>query len=98
LLVSAVVGDDLGVAGVGRLAAEHRRRPLRAAEYLVHEAELQLAVAEAAEVGAEVAGPESLLLHLLLERADHLVVHRMRLVVDGVRVEREDEWLSPRPR
>ena len=27
LLGRAVVGDDLGVAGVGRLAAEHDRRP-----------------------------------------------------------------------
>jgi len=33
------VGDDLGVAGVGRLAAEHDRRPQRPAEDLVEERE-----------------------------------------------------------
>ncbi len=56
----AVVGDDLGVAGVGRLAAEHDRRPLRAAEDLVQQRELELAVALAAELGAEVGGPQPL--------------------------------------
>ena len=45
------------------------RRPARAAEDLVHQRELQLAVAEAAELGAEVAGPEPALLHALLAAA-----------------------------
>ena len=94
LLLRAVVGEDLGVAGVGGLAAEHRRRPRRAAEDLVHQRELHLAVAEAAEVGAEVTGPQVLLLHLLLQRPDHLRVHGMGLVVDGVRAEREVERLD----
>ena len=60
LLVGAVVGDDLGVAGVGRLAAEDDRRPLRPAEDLVEQRQLQLAVALAAELGAEVGGPQAL--------------------------------------
>ena len=59
LLVGAVVGDDLGVAGVGGLAAEHDRRPLRAAQDLVEQRELELAVALAAELGPEVGGPQT---------------------------------------
>ena len=58
LLGRAVVGDDLGVAGVGRLAPEHDRRPLRPAEDLVEQRELELAVALAAELGTEVRGPQ----------------------------------------
>ena len=45
LLVGAVVGDDLGVAGVGGLAAEDDRGPLRAAQDLVQQRQLELAVA-----------------------------------------------------
>ena len=45
LLVGAVVGDDLGVAGVGRLAAEDDRGPADPAQDLVHQRELHLAVA-----------------------------------------------------
>ena len=60
----AVVGDDLGVAGVGRLAAEDDRRPRRPAEDLVEQRQLQLAVALAAELGAEVGGPQALVAHL----------------------------------
>ena len=58
LLRRAVVGDDLRVAGVGRLAAEDDRRPLRPAEDLVQQRELELAVALATELGAEVRGPQ----------------------------------------
>ncbi len=72
LLVGAVVGDDLGVAGVGRLAAEHDRRPAGPAEDLVDQRQLELAVAGAAEVGAEVAGPQPLVAHPLLQRVDDL--------------------------
>ncbi len=70
LLVGAVVGDDLGVAGVGRLAPEHDRRPLRPAEDLVEQRELELAVALAAELGAEVGRPQALAPDLLLEGVD----------------------------
>jgi hypothetical protein len=51
LLRGAVVGDDFRVARVRRLAPEHDRCPLRAAEDLVEQRELQLAVALAAELG-----------------------------------------------
>ena len=60
-------------------------------------AELQLAVALAAEVGPEVARPQVARLHLLLQRAHHLLVHGMRLVVDEVRAEREVERLDLAP-
>ena len=60
LLRRAVVGDDLGVAGVGRLAAEDDRRPLRPAEDLVQQRQLELPVPLAAELGAEVRGPQIL--------------------------------------
>ncbi len=73
LLRRAVVGDDLGVAGVGRLAAEDRRRHAVAAQLLVHQAQLQLAVALAAKFGAEVAGPQALRLHFFLQRLDELL-------------------------
>src|SRR6478735_3787270 len=45
LRFGAVVGDDLSVAGVGRLTAEHDRSPLRAAQNLVQQREPELAVA-----------------------------------------------------
>src|SRR5690242_6887451 len=67
------MGDDLGVAGVGRLAAEDRGREAVAAELLVHQGELQLAVALAAELRPEVAGPQALRLHLFLQRLDELL-------------------------
>src|SRR5687767_15659984 len=53
-LRGAVVGDDLRVAGVGRLAAEHDRGPQRPAEDLVQQGQLQLAVTLPAQLGAEV--------------------------------------------
>ena len=54
-------------------------RPLGPAEDLVHERELHLPVALAAELGAEVAGPQALVAHLLLEGIDHLA----QRVVEG---------------
>ena len=60
LRLGAVVGDDLGVAGVGCGGAEHDRRPARRAEDLVDQRELQLAEALAAELGPEVRTPETL--------------------------------------
>ena len=60
LLVGAVVGDDLGVAGVGGLGAEDDRGPLRAPEDLVHEGQLHLPVALASRArgrGGRPTGP-----------------------------------------
>ena len=62
--------EDLGVARVGRRVAEHRRRERGRAEDLVHQAELDLAEALAAEVGRQVGGPQAALLDLLLQRRD----------------------------
>jgi hypothetical protein len=90
LLGRAVVGDDLGVAGVGRLAAEHDRGPLRPAEDLVEQRQLELAVALAAELGAQVGGPQVLAPHLGLQRVDDLapgLVQRHELLVRPQQVE-----------
>ena len=68
-------------------------RPLRPAEDLVEERELQLAEALAAELGAEVGGPEAALAHLVLQRVDDRppgVVERVELQVGEEHVERLD--------
>ena len=75
--VGAVVGEDLGVAGVRCLAAEHDRRAVRPTEDLVEQGELHLAVAGSAEVRAEVAGPQAAVAHLLLQRGDQGLAHRI---------------------
>ena len=93
LLVGAVVRDDLGVAGVGGLAAEHDRRPLRAAQDFVQQGEFELAVTLAAEFGSEVGCPQPASAHLLLERVDDLAavtVERHELLVRKRQVERLD--------
>ena len=87
LLVRAVVGEDLRVARVRRLAAEDDRRVRRSAEDLVHQRQLDLAVTLAAEVGSQVAGPELSLLDLFLERRDQLLAVRAGEVVGAT----EDE-------
>ena len=58
LLLGAGERDELGVAGVRRLVAERARRVRRRAEDLVHEPELDLAEALAAELGRQVRGPQ----------------------------------------
>ena len=90
LLVGAVVGDDLGVAGVRRLGAEHDRRPARPTEDLVHERQLQLAEPLAPELGAEVRGPEATVADLLLERIDDPPA----LVVEGGELEPAPEQVE----
>src|ERR1700674_5960383 len=64
------VSEDLGVAGVWGLVAEDDRPPHRSSLDLVHQAELHLPIALAAELGWEVRGPQLLLLDLLLKRSD----------------------------
>ena len=49
----AADGDQLAVAGVGCLVAEHIRRDPAAAEDLVHEGELHLAVSLPTELGVD---------------------------------------------
>src|SRR5713101_4349029 len=70
LLFGAELGEDLGVARVRSLVAEDDRAPHRSAFDLVHEAELHLAVALAAQLGGEVRRPEPLLFDLFLQRPD----------------------------
>ena len=64
------------------------RGPLAAAQDLVHQRELHLAVALAAQLGAEVAGPQPPGAHLVLERVD-----------DGPQgvVERVEGLVAPEP-
>ena len=85
LLIRAEVREDLGVAGVGCLAPEDRRRPPRLAEDLVEQSELQLPVALPAKLGAEVCGPQASLPHLLLQRSDDVERLGVALVVQGCR-------------
>ena len=87
LLVGAVVGDDLGVAGVGGGGAEHVRRPVRAAEDLVDQRQLELAETLAAEFGPEVRGPQAAGLHLLAQRADVHPEVALERVVRELRIE-----------
>ena len=64
------MGEDLRVAGVGGLVAEDDRSPHRSALDLVHQAELHLAVALAAELRRKVSRPQLLLFHFVLQRPD----------------------------
>ena len=70
LLVGAVRGEHLHVAGVGRGRAEHLRRRRVPAEDLVQQAELQLPVAGTAELLVEEDRPQALLLDLVLQALD----------------------------
>src|SRR5690242_21300956 len=78
LSLTAVLGQDLEVAGVGGLVAEDDRPPDRGALDLVHEAELHLSVTLSAELGRQVRRPQLLALDLLLERPDR--AHESALV------------------
>jgi hypothetical protein len=69
LLLGPVGREHLHVPGVGRRRTEHLRRAGIPADDLVEQAELELAVAGAAELLVEEDRPQALLLHLLLEFA-----------------------------
>ena len=101
LLLGAVGGEHLHVPGVGRGGAEHLRRRRVAAEDLVQQAELELAVAGAAELLVEEDRPQALVLDLVLQALDQRLDLRV-LRADRVRedvVERLDllpaELLDP---
>ena len=96
LLVGAVVGDDLGVAGVGGGGAEHDRRPVRAAEDLVDQRQLELAEALAAEFRAEVRGPQAARLDLLAQRADVDAEVALERVVRELRIQQVERLRSAR--
>ena len=84
LLVGAVRGEHLHVAGVGRGRAEHLRRRRVPAEDLVQQPELELPVAGAAELLVEEDRPQALVLDLVLQALDErldlrvLRAHRVR--------------------
>lgn len=90
LFLGAVVGEDLGVAGVGGLGAEDHRGPGGTAQNLVQERQLDLPHAHAAEFGRQVGGPQTLFAHLTLERADGVEVDGAGAVV-RFRVAREED-------
>ena len=93
LLGRAAEGDQLGVAGVGGLVAEDRRRVGALAEDLVHQAELHLAEAAAAHLRRQVGGPQALALDLVLHRVGEALERRPpfgRAPLLGQRLERDD--------
>ncbi len=93
LFLGAVVGDNFRIAGVGGLGPKDLRAPGRTAEDLVHQGELHLAVALAAELGTEVTGPQSSLAHLGLQGVDdgtQIVIDRMECLMAEGQVERFD--------
>jgi hypothetical protein len=73
LVLAAGQREDLGVARVRRVVAEHERRQEAHPEDLMHEPELHLAEALAAEVRRQVRGEQPARLDLLLERRDRTV-------------------------
>src|SRR3954454_23137263 len=91
LLLVGRAGDreDLAVAGVGRGVAERVRRERRRAEDLVHQPELDLPEALAAQVRRQVRGPQTPALDLLLQRLVEPVELLLGDVVDD-RLERPD--------
>ena len=72
LVVGAEHGQNLGVAGVGRLAAENDGTPSCSAQDLVDEREFHLTVALTAKLGSEVACPQPLFAHPVLKWAHDL--------------------------
>ena len=95
------VSEDLAVARVRRVRPEHDRCALGSAEDLVEQRELHLAEPGAAEVRAEMRGPQAAVLDDRLERRDQRladgIVQVVRLLDD--QVERlallPDELLDP---
>ena len=93
LVLGAEAGDDLGIAGVGRLGAEHDRRPRAAAQDLVDQRQLDRAEALPAEFRAEVRRPQTLVANLLFERVDDpapLVVQRQKFAAGEQHLQRLD--------
>ena len=86
--------ENFGVAGIRRRGPEHRRCPDRTADDFVHQAQLDLPIALAAQLGTEMTGPQSLLADLLLQgpqdRTRCLVLgvvdhrHRRKQHVEGI--------------
>ena len=77
----AVVGENLAVTAVRRLAAEHHRPALGATDDLVEERKLHLAITGTTEVGPKVAGPQTAGTNLRLQRRDHPLANGIAAVV-----------------
>src|SRR5437016_2833481 len=73
LIRGAVMRKDFRIAGVRRLTAENDRCEARAPENLIHQSQLHLAIALAAEVRTEMARPELAFPDLGLKRAHERV-------------------------
>ena len=73
LLLRAEVVEDLGVAGVRRLAAEDELRVERAADLLVQAGVVEESLAGAACLGRHVRRPQPLLARARLQRGDQLL-------------------------
>ena len=67
LLVGPADRQELGIAGIGGVVAEDPGCQRRLPEDLVHQAELHLAEAAAAELRRQVGGPQAHVAHLLLQ-------------------------------
>jgi hypothetical protein len=100
LLLAPADGDQFGVARVGRLVPEDARRVHALTEDLVHQSELHLPPAAAAELRREVRGPHAASLHFLFQ-GGHDAGEGVAVVAPtiGERLERDDllphERLSP---
>src|SRR5262249_42735999 len=90
----AGVREDLRVARAGRLAPQDDRRARGAAEDRVQERELDLPVAEPAQLGTEMARPQVLPFYLGLERLDGAAGARARVERLAGSVEGEVERLD----
>ncbi len=66
LLLGADRGEDLAVAGIRCLAAEHERTVRCGTQDLLHQAQLHLAVSLSTEFRVEVCGPQVVRLDLFL--------------------------------
>ena len=95
LLRRAELVQDLGVAGVGRLAAEDELRPVGAADLLVHAGVVEKAVAGAAGLRRHVRRPEPRRARLRLQARDERL-RRVVLAVEQALV-REHVLLHERP-
>ena len=92
LFGGAEQGQDLGVAGVRCLRAEHRRGPAGPAHDFIQQRELDLAIALAAEFGLEMRRPQAVIPDLLLQRTQGR--HGLGILF-VVRIERHQvEWLE----
>ena len=79
LILCSEAGDDLGIAGVGRLCSEHDRRPRAATQNLVDQRQLDRTEALPTQFGSQMWCPQAIVADLLFQWVDDaapLVVQR----------------------